>query len=269
MGQYAEGLQIAQGGARVIDFCDVDSDKWQQYAGASGSLIGRVFAREAENLRDYEQRYLRNFDATLVISSTEASILSEGAGDAASKIKVVPNGVNTRYFDPELRFPSPFASGRPAMVFTGAMDYNANVDGVCWFVEAVLPQIRRQVRASRALESNSGVVVTGRVPDVRPFLTHAAVVVAPLRIARGVQNKVLEGLAMSRPIVATPNALQGIPNADRAGVRVAANDDEFSTEVTRIIRSPREQPQGREFVRAEYCWDRHMSPVRELFRNRL
>src|SRR5699024_4917517 len=107
--------------------------------------------------------------------------------------------------------------------FTGAMDYRANVDAACWFAEAVLSRIREQVpeagfcivvarptAAVRRLAGRPGVTVTGRVPDVRPYLHHAALVVAPLRIARGLQNKVLEALAMDRPVLATPQAWEGI-----------------------------------------------------------
>ena len=123
--------------------------------------------------------------------------------------------------------------GAAPVVFTGAMDYHANVDAVRWFAEAALPSIRAAMPDAifaivgsnpappvRALAGADGVLVTGRVADIRPYLAHAAVVVAPLRIARGVQNKVLEALAMARPVVATANAVQGIPGAAQAGVCV-------------------------------------------------
>ena len=115
-----------------------------------------------------------------------------------------------------MSFPSPFAPGEHAIVFTGAMDYWPNVDAVLWFARDVLPEIRRcdaSARfyvvgmnpdpAVRALASDPSVVVTGRVRDVRPYLGHARVVVAPLRIARGIQNKVLEAMAMAKPVVVT------------------------------------------------------------------
>ncbi len=136
---------------------------------------------------------------------------------------VRPNGVDTDYFDPAQSWPSPFPAGALSIAFTGAMDYYANVDGVTWFADVVLPAVRAQFPQAlfsivgsnptaevRALARRPGVSVTGRVPDIRPYLSHADVVVVPLRLARGVQNKVLEAMAMGKRIVATPNALQGI-----------------------------------------------------------
>src|SRR5690606_39218218 len=126
-------------------------------------------------------------------------------------------------FSPEHGFPSPFPAGEQPIVFTGAMDYWANVDAVEWFVQAILPQIRAVAPAAvftivggnpspkvKALAALPGVKVTGRVPDVRPYLAHAAVVVCPLRSARGIQNKLLEGMAMARPVAAPPQAFEGI-----------------------------------------------------------
>src|SRR5690606_24436539 len=135
---------------------------------------------------------------------------------------------DTEYFDPETRFDSPYASedgtlAAPVVVFTGAMDYWANVDAVQWFVREIWPSVRAEAPqarffivgsnpapAVRELESHEGVHVTGRVPDVRPYLAHADVAVAPLRIARGTQNKVLEALAMARPVVCTAAAASGL-----------------------------------------------------------
>jgi len=279
MGQYAEALPISDGGRRVIDFCDVDSDKWRQYSESCGFPLKQLFAREARRLSDYEGRCLGSFDATLVISQTEAQILRECRGDTDARIRVVPNGVNTEYFNPSIDFPSPFASKCRAIVFTGAMDYQANIDGVRWFVETIFPEIRAQIPdvsfwivgsnptpQVTALESNEGVVVTGRVSDVRPYLRHATVVVAPLRIARGVQNKVLEAIAMERPVVATPNAVQGIPEAEKAGISLATGAEEFSTKVIRFLRMSDDSPTGREFALARYSWEGHMTQVLELFR---
>jgi glycosyltransferase involved in cell wall biosynthesis len=158
------------------------------------------------------------------------------------------------------------------------MDYYANVDGVQWFAREVFPAIRARVpnaifvivgsnpnAAVRALERQQGVVVTGRVPDVRPYLAHAGVVVAPLRLARGVQNKVLEALAMDRPVVATPNALQGIQFAERAGVDIASIPSDMASAVLCRIRSCREGARGRAFIDAHYGWPAHLSGVMDLF----
>ena len=142
---------------------------------------------------------------------------------APSAIRGVSNGVDYRYFDPALDYPPVYDTTRPNYVFTGTMDYPPNVDAVRWFAAEILPLIRRTLPAARfhivgsnpnpevlKLARIDGVFVTGRVPDVRPYIAHATASVAPMRIARGIQNKVLEAMAMARPVVLTSGALEGI-----------------------------------------------------------
>lgn len=278
MAQYATKAALAPGAPRVLDLCDVDSDKWRQYAGNHGQPLKAVYAREARTLAAAEARFVRDFDATLVIAEPEARLLRQGAGEGASRIRVVGNGVDTGYFDPARRYERPFPDDVRAVVFTGAMDYHANVDGVAWFAREVLPAIRRdspQVRfvivgsnpaaEVQALAGLPGVVVTGRVADVRPYLAHAVVVVAPLRIARGVQNKVLEALAMARPVVATENALQGIPEALQAGVAVTSDPARMAEAVCAAIAAGTDAPAGRECVQRHYGWSAHLGKVVRLF----
>jgi sugar transferase (PEP-CTERM/EpsH1 system associated) len=184
-------------------------------------------------------------------------------------VRVLPTGVDTAYFDPGLPYADPFAGQGPAIVFTGAMDYHPNVDGVCWFAEEILPLVRAAVPgahfcivgskpadAVRALARREGVTVTGRVPDVRPYLARAAAVVAPLRIARGVQNKVLEAMAMARPIVATPNAVQGIEGVTPGELTVAETASEFAAGVARVLDSAGAGcvSAARDFVAHRYAW---------------
>jgi sugar transferase (PEP-CTERM/EpsH1 system associated) len=278
MGQYAEHLPLQTGAVRVLDFCDVDSDKWRQYAASHGWPLRLIYAREASRLADTEARYVRGFDASCVVSEAEARILRSGAGGHLDRIRVVSNGVDAEYFDPACSFDRPFAPGVQPIVFTGAMDYHANVDGVRWFAHKVFPLIHKHVPSAvfavvgsspvpevSALAEESGIIVTGRVPDVRPYLAHAAVVVAPLRIARGVQNKVLEALAMARPVVATENAVQGIPEAGVAGVCIRSRPDEFADAVVERLSTPEAAPRGRLFVREHYDWRRELSAVGALF----
>lgn len=278
MGPYALATGPVDGCVRVMDFCDVDSDKWRQYAAAHRPPMRWVYAREAGTLASLEARYVRDFDVSAVVSEAEAVLLRAASVADADRVRVVPNGVDTDFFDPALPFEDPFAAGTLPVVFTGAMDYHANVDAVRWFAHEVFPAVRRQtpecvfaivgsnpaaeVRALAALE---GVIVTGRVPDVRPYLAHARTVVAPLRIARGVQNKVLEALAMARPVVATENALQGIPDAASAGVRIASQAGALAQAVAAAVRSGTAEARGREFVQARYAWAAHLAPVLALF----
>jgi sugar transferase (PEP-CTERM/EpsH1 system associated) len=278
MAQYAEGLPLRNCAARVIDFCDVDSDKWRQYAATHRLPLKAVYAREARTLAMAEARYVREFDASIVISEVEAQILRGIAGGDPRRVQVVTNGVDIEYFDPARQAPNPFPVGSRPIVFTGAMDYQANVDGVQWFAREVLPKVKLREPSAvfvivgsnplpkvRALAAQPSVIVTGRVPDVRPYLAHAGVVVAPLRIARGLQNKVLEALAMARPVVATENAIQGIPDARRAGVRIAQGPDAMVDAILAILGAGEGGQPGRDFVQRRYGWDASLSVVTALF----
>jgi sugar transferase (PEP-CTERM/EpsH1 system associated) len=279
MAQYAESLPMAPGARRVLDVCDVDSDKWRQYANSRPWPMSWVFGREARLLARAERRYVDSFDSTLVIAEPEAEILRAEAPHGARRIGVLPNGVDTGYFDPGQSWPDPFPTGSRPIVFTGAMDYHPNVDGVAWFSREILPLIRARVpdvqfcivgsnpvAEVRALARLDGVNVTGRVPDVRPYLAHAHVVVAPLRIARGVQNKVLEGLAMARPLVATPNAVQGIDGIGEHELCVAATTEEFSREVIGLLTTAGRGSVGpaREFVTRRFAWDTQLETLAGL-----
>jgi sugar transferase (PEP-CTERM/EpsH1 system associated) len=212
------------GGARlVMDFVDVDSDKWRQYAAESPPPMKWVYKREAKRLLDFDRAVAARADASLLVSDAEAALFRNLAPAAAEKTHAVANGIDCAYFSPEHRFASPYRGPGPHFVFTGTMDYRPNIDAVVWFANEILPLIRQSVPAATfavvgskpsrdvvALAQREGILVTGRVPDVRPYLAHATVVVAPMRLARGVQNKILEGMAMAKPVVTTPQGLEGI-----------------------------------------------------------
>jgi sugar transferase (PEP-CTERM/EpsH1 system associated) len=220
MAQYAEAYPDAR---RVVDFCDVDSDKWRQYAEQKPWPMNWLYRHEARQLLAYERKVARECDASLFVSEPEAALFRELAPESEAKIGFFNNGVDTDYFSPERSYASPYPAGQRAVVFTGAMDYWPNIDAVQWFASDVFPQLRakfadarfyivgaRPAAAVQALAKLPGVVVTGTVPDVRPYIAHADVAVAPLRIARGIQNKVLEAMAMATPVVVSPQALEGI-----------------------------------------------------------
>ncbi len=208
---------------RVLDFVDVDSDKWRQYAARKRWPLSAVYRREARALLRFERTAAREFDSSVFVSAAEAKLFRRLAPEAAQRVTHVENGVDTAFFAPDREYPDPYEGHRDTLVFTGAMDYWANVDAVTWFARELLPRIRgswpeaqftivgsRPADAVRALDRLPGVTVTGRVPDVRPYLAWARAAVAPLRIARGIQNKVLEAMAMARPVIVTPEALDGL-----------------------------------------------------------
>ena len=219
MAQYAlvpEALHLR----RVVDYVDVDADKWRQYAERKSAPLSWLYAREARCLLAHDAAVARASAASLFVSRPEALLFQRMSGVAGAR--AVPNGVDSVFFAPSPSRPSPFSAGEQAVVFTGAMDYWANVDAVRWFAREVWPAVRRQrasarfwivgARPARDVRKLAGadIVVTGRVEDVRPYLQHASAIVAPMRIARGVQNKVLEGMAMGRVVVTTSMGLEGI-----------------------------------------------------------
>lgn len=266
MAQY---LSDAGGRQRIVDFCDVDSEKWTEYSRMFVGPKRWVFRREGRRLLAEEAAIAARCDAAVFVSDEEAELFRERTGTDAARLHTVRNGVDTAYFDPGLHYDNPFADGDRAIVFVGAMDYWPNIDAVTWFADNVLPAVlTRNARARfhivgsnpgaavRSLARRPGIVVSGRVDDVRPYLRYAACSVAPLRVARGVQNKVLEAMAMARPIVATPEAVNGI--AVNPEVVVRAKPADWADAVSLFVAaeaSDRGVPASRERVASEYSWE--------------
>ncbi len=259
---------------RLMDMVDVDSDKWARYACARHWPLSWLYRREAAKLAAWEGRVAREFDATFLVSPQEAGLLEQTHPEARGRIHWFENGVDYEYFRPDSTLPAPCAEGESAIVFTGAMDYWPNVDAVVWFAREAVPRIRAELPAARfcivgsrpapavrELAKLPGVTVTGRVADVRPYLQHAACVVAPLRLARGVQNKVLEAMSMARPVVASRQALEGI-HAE-VGSEVLAGGD-LSEMIAAVLAVCRGEHAGlgaraRARILQAYDWNRNLS----------
>lgn len=278
MAQYVESLS---GATRVLDMCDVDSDKWSQYAQRHRWPLSWIYRREGELLGKSEREYARIFDATLLASNNETEYLRKAAPESAHKVHAMRNGVDIEFFDPARDYATPFAADQDALVFTGAMDYWANADAVTWFAHEVLPAILRRRPAVRfyIVGSNPGeavrrlaelpaVTVTGSVPDVRPYVRHARAVVVPLRVARGIQNKVLEALAMARPLVASKAALEGLDHRPVPTVTLANEPDEFASAVIATLERSAAGEQdglGRQYVRDHYGWEATLRSLDAMF----
>jgi sugar transferase (PEP-CTERM/EpsH1 system associated) len=275
MAQYAEKFPQAR---RVVDFCDVDSDKWRQYADQKSWPMSWLYRHEARQLLAYERQVARDCDASLFVSQPEADLFRKLAPESDAKIGFFNNGVDTDYFSPEPAHVSPYQAGERVLVFTGAMDYWPNVDAVQWFATDIFPQLRaafpglrfyivgaRPSPAVEALGKLDGVAVTGTVPDVRPYIAHAKVAVAPLRIARGIQNKVLEAMAMATPVVVSPQALEGIDAepgtelvlADGAAAFVEAVSNLLSRQADAMGRAARAK------VERQYSWPSNLACIGE------
>ena len=278
MAQYVESLT---GATRVLDMCDVDSDKWSQYAQRHRWPLSWIYRREGELLGKSEREYARIFDATLLASNNETDYLRRAAPESAHKVHAMRNGVYVEFFDPARDYASPFAADHEAIVFTGAMDYWANADAVDWFAREVLPKIvqrRPAVRfyivgsnpneAVRKLAELPAVTVTGSVPDVRPYVRHARAVVVPLRVARGIQNKVLEALAMARPLIASKAALEGLDHRPVPTVTLASEPDEFAAAVIATLErstAGEQDTRGRQYVCDHYGWDAALRSLDTMF----
>jgi sugar transferase (PEP-CTERM/EpsH1 system associated) len=263
----------------LFDMVDLDSDKWRQY-GAAGFWPKRwVFTREARTLLQLERYSAQQFGATVLISPHEVASFTALAPELAGRVHSISNGVDPTRFSPAGSFQTVFNPKCTPIVMTGAMDYRPNTEGAMWFAEAVMPQIlgllpdahfyvvgSNPPPSLKAIEG-AHVSVTGRVEDVQPYLAHAAAVVAPLRIARGLQNKVIEGMAMARPVVATwqaARALAAIPGQD---LWVASDAESFATAVVAAATGPdreRIARNGRRYVEIHHDWSRNLSRMDEL-----
>lgn len=259
----------------LLDFVDVDSAKWTDYAKARRWPMSWLYRREGARLLAYERAMATAFERSFFVTEKEAALFNTLAPECAPRVQAMGNGVDTDFFSPDAARACPYDDGEIPIVFTGAMDYWPNVDAVSWFAQEVLPALRKSwpaVRFSivgrnptpevRALASDA-VRVTGTVPDVRPWLQHAAVVVAPLRLARGVQNKVLEAMAMSCPVVSATRCA-GTINAD-VGTHLLAADtpDDYVREISALLndcaRAQRLGDAARSCVVARYGWDAQLS----------
>jgi sugar transferase (PEP-CTERM/EpsH1 system associated) len=267
-------------GRRVIDFVDIDSDKWAQYADKKNWPMNMVYHREARKLLEYERRIAGEFDASLFVSQTEAQLFRTMAPEYAHKIAAFTNGVDTEYFSPDHVLANPYSAAQDAIVFTGAMDYWPNVDAVEWFAKEIFPGVLKTHPSAvfyivgskptaqvQALASLPGVHVTGRVEDVRPYVAHARLAVAPLRVARGIQNKVLEAMAMAVPVVVTPQALEGICATPDAELLLADDAATFTAAVNAQLSQPNTRlgSAARALVIAQYGWASNLASVDRCF----
>jgi sugar transferase (PEP-CTERM/EpsH1 system associated) len=256
----------------IMDFVDVDSDKWLQYSTRLARPKAWVYRLEGMRLQQHELAAARQANRCIVATRQEEALLHSFAPWAPTT--VIENGVDLDYFTP---------SSEPAqdstIVFTGAMDYFPNIDAVLYFSEAIFPKIRARLPGARFLivgknpapvvrrlaSRRDGVEVTGQVPDVRPFFQGSSVGVAPLRVARGIQNKVLEAMAMGLPVVATSKAHEGLDA--RPGRHLFIEDDpgRFADLVVKLLDSPQLRAAvggaARSFVEDHHSWTGSMAKL--------
>jgi sugar transferase (PEP-CTERM/EpsH1 system associated) len=257
----------------VMDIVDVDSAKWARLSTSSAPPKSWIYAREANTLGAFEARAAARARQSLAVNDRERQELLRIAPGA--HVQVVPNGIDWTSF----RRPGQ-ASRKPVVSFCGVMDYAPNEQGVLWFVRDVWPIVRRQrrdaefmivgarpTRAIRALaEADPSITVTGSVPAVQPLLWEAAVSVAPLALSQGLQNKVLEALAASLPVVITPQVADGLPDGVKAACPVSTSAEEFAAEVLRLLAMSPEQRTSLASAAAlsQYGWEQSLAPLQAI-----
>ena len=282
MAQYIDGSS-ARHLHRVIDFVDVDSEKWRQYGDSKPWPLSQLYRREGQQLLQYERHIAQQFSAASFVSEAEAALFRLCAPMARRKTRHFNNGVDSGYFAPGACAADPYPPSAQVLVFTGAMDYWPNIDAVQWFVRHVWPALRRQfpqllfyIVGSRpaprvqALATVAGVTVTGAVDDIRPYLAGATLAVAPLRIARGVQNKVLEAMAMGKIVLASPQALEGIAAQPGLELLLARDEAEFIHHAARVLRAAAQPGASagvdmgacaRQMILQDYQWESNLQAL--------
>jgi polysaccharide biosynthesis protein PslH len=251
-------------GRFVMDFVDMDSAKF--------AAMGFAARQEAKRLLKWEIETAKRADVSLFVSDAEAALFTRETGMTATALS---NGIDLDHFAPGVVPPENVSA--PLIVFTGQMDYAPNVEAVTDFAKEALPRVhlmfaetkfaivgRAPTPAVKALASPS-VIVTGEVPDTRPWLAAASLIVAPLRIARGVQNKVLEAMAMGKPCLVSAGAAQGI---DAVNGRDFAIANDFGEEALFLLKNPIQAAEmgaaARLRMEQSYSWDAQLAPLAAL-----
>jgi sugar transferase (PEP-CTERM/EpsH1 system associated) len=228
-----------------------------------------IWAREGRTLLAYERFAAMHCERTLFVTEQETIRFGELVPEARARIDWLEQGVDLARFSPAALLDNPYPDAAPRLVLTGNMDYWPNADAAIWFAREILPLLQHRDPAPRfvivganpapevrALAALANVQVTGRVADVRPYVAHAAAVVAPLRIARGIQNKVLEGMALGRPVIASPQAFEGVRAQAGRDLLVGDGPAAIAGLIAGVLDGayPDLAANGRRAVEAGYSW---------------
>ncbi len=271
MAQYVQHTREVP---RIMHFCDVDSQKWADLAARSRGFERWIYRREARRLLEYERKIAAEFTASCVVTHQEAELFRKYI--PGIRVHVLENGVDVEYFGSVARAPS-----EVTLVFVGVMDYPPNVEAVIHFAENVWPAIlrahpsarfvivgSRPCREVRRLARKPGVQVTGHVPDIRPYLSSATLMVAPIGVARGVQNKILEAMAAGLPVLTTPVVAKGLPEDAQQLVFVSSQMADAALELlAEDSRRESRAAAAKEYVRQHCSWETKLQALDELLQN--
>ncbi len=261
---------------RVLDFCDLDSVKWTQLAEQAQLPLRWLYRVEGRRLAELERKWIDKADATILISHAERDQLSRDID--RRKVHVVGNGVEVSALPTSQAQPPLSPNDSPIVGFMGVMNYQPNIEGVAWFVRRCWPIIRREIptaqfhivgrsphRKVRQLANGDGVRVVGEVTDARQAVSAFDVSVAPLQVARGLQNKVLEAMACGKPVVLTRKAAEGINGL--SGQHFLASDDpgEFAHAVISLLQQPQERQlmgqRAKQYVSINHQWPNELKKL--------
>lgn len=287
-GPMAQFVPARFGGRFIMDFVDVDSAKFEAYAAEDRrfSPMRAVHAYEGWRLASWEKHVARRADHSLFVSASEAALFRQRSGLDESKVGFLDIGIDVDRFDPlgDWSALSPGERGAgPLAVFTGQMDYRPNVAAVVGFARDVWPRVRARMADARfaivgraptaevrTLAALPGVVVTGAVDDTRSWLGAADAVVAPLKVARGVQNKLLEAMAMARPVVASRFAAEGIDAREGQELIIAEDAEATADALLALFADPQRRARLGEAARARmmarYSWDATLAPLADIMK---
>ncbi len=263
------------------DLIDVDSEKWYQYAPKHSGFMGWVYRREGRLLREAEKQVVDAFDKVFLVTDDEKKVLSQHS--SVENVEALPNGVDFEYFKLNTDIQSVNKEETCKLVFSGAMDYWPNIEGAVWFAKYVFPQIRQSVPEVKfciagrnptdevqALEKIEGVQVTGTIPDMRKYLSSATICVVPLMIARGIQNKVLEAMAMGKPVVATTGAVTGTKTVDGLDIVIADEALKMAESIISLLSDADKRKElgsnARTYVEREHSWDSHLEKLNDIIK---
>ena len=255
---------------KVLDFVDSDGSKWRQYASFKPAISRWLYQYESKKLIEFETLMVHKFDRSIFVSPRETPHLQ-----AQGKIQFIQNGIDLDYYAV-----GPHEPSIAKIIFVGAMNYFPNIDAVCFFARKILPRIRQKrdvqfivvgsnpSRSVKRLSRIAGVTVTGRVHDVRKYLKDSRVAVVPMRIAQGIQNKILEALAAGLPVVATAAAAGGLKSLSGLPVCVADDPANFADRVLQFLDRPPSPDQlcsCRDHLKRYYSWETNLSSLDDLF----
>ncbi len=252
----------------LMDFMDLDSDKWQQYADTSSWPMKWIYTREAKILAKYEQSIVQHFDASFFIADAEVELF-QAKSKHSKNVYVLGNGMDTEAFYPAKEIAS---NKQPVFLFTGVMDYKPNVDAVVWFVQNIWSSILKEYPKAKfiiagmnpsstvkELKNIDGIEVTGFVEEILPCYHQSDYFVAPFRLARGVQNKVLQAFACGLPVISTSMGAEGIDCSDKKEILLACNKEEYLAAISLLEHDPKLKKSIKEnalkLINEKYSWE--------------